>query len=739
MAKEQSLLVRICDWLARYSIFAAVFLTPLFFLPWTADVLEFNKQALLLVLLCVSLFAWMLKTLMVGKFSITKFELNSIGLTHIAVGVLFLVALLATIFSVFPYGSFWGWPQVTSESLLTLICVCVGYFLISNILNRKDIFGLVLTLSVSVVISQLIGVLDLFGLFIIPFGFAKSVAFNTIGSSGSLGILSAVLLPLAIAMLIATKKWWKALFIAQLVLSIILFVLIDYPIVWWVVIASSALVMIFGVIKRGFFDGRWMAVPMFFLTIALFFTLLNPQANWLPHGANEIFLSQGSNLQISLNSLKERPIFGSGIGTFGYDFSKFKDSSFFNTNLWDVGFSRGTSKVLNDLATTGILGLLALLALMAIPVFYSVKHITTAKARGEDANEILYWMIAMGLTVGLISQAVAYFLYNSNICLDLVWFFAIAGLVNITTNEKTQYELKSSSLLTLLVTFSFTLVFIFGLGILILDTQRYVAEVQYYNGLTLLQNSKVDAGTKQLEGAASTNYSSDLYFRQLAQVYLANFQAEAQKPSLTNKDDETKKVQGLISNAINAGKIATDINPKSSGDWSVRGYVYQNLIGFISDAQTWAITSYDEALKLAPNDPYLLAQEGSVYFVASNSLTQDQQSQKPDLLNKAKEKLELATKYNPNYSNGLFTLGLVYEALGQADKTMATFQKIQQINPTSKDIATIISNLKAGKSALSSSVTPPANTPPDTTPVDSSAKNPASSADTTKTGATKTK
>ena len=107
MAKESSLTIRICNWLVKYSIYAVIFLMPILFLPWTADVLDFNKQTVLILLGFVALFAWMLRTLVSGKFEINNSKI------HIVVGVLFLACLLATIFSVNKYGSFWGWPQIT--------------------------------------------------------------------------------------------------------------------------------------------------------------------------------------------------------------------------------------------------------------------------------------------------------------------------------------------------------------------------------------------------------------------------------------------------------------------------------------------------------------------------------------------------------------------------------------------------------------------------------------------------
>jgi len=60
-------------------------LLPILFLPWTANVLDFNKQALLIILVFVSLFAWMLKILISGKAS---FNLSSV---HIPLAALFLV------------------------------------------------------------------------------------------------------------------------------------------------------------------------------------------------------------------------------------------------------------------------------------------------------------------------------------------------------------------------------------------------------------------------------------------------------------------------------------------------------------------------------------------------------------------------------------------------------------------------------------------------------------------------
>jgi len=715
MVKESSFTLRICDWVTKYSIYTAIFLTPIFFLPWTSDVLDFNKQALLLLLVMVSFFAWMLKVLVSGKVEINK---NRI---HIVVGILFLSYIFSTIFSVYRYGSFWGWPQITSEGLLSIMAIFLFYFLIVNIFSKNNIFTSVIVLFSSALIVELIGILQLLKLFIFPLDFTKSVIFNTVGTIGSLGFFVAILLPLAMILLMASKNWWKVLFIFQLVLSAVILFLINYPIIWWAVILGSALVMIFGVFKKEFFDARWLALPMFFLAISLFFMLLSGQVNWLPRGTNEISLSHGATFQITLQAVKENPIFGSGPGTFAYDFLKFKNPDFNKSSLWNITLNRGSSKILDNLVTTGLLGFLAFLAVIIYPVILGIKFLISKKSAKVLEHSVSSWVLTSGFLIAFAAQVFAYFLYNSNIVLELVFFFLIAGLVVSISEEKTRYELKSSSLLTLLFTFIFTLVFIFGLGLLILDGQRYVAEVSYFKGLLALQSNNLDDGIINLEKAASQNSSSDLYFRQLSRVYLFKLQDELSKGSQNPSEEEKNKIQILAANSVNAGKIATDINPNNANNWSVRGYVYQSLMNVgQQEAETWALTSYQEALKLDPNNPYLLMQEANVNFVLALRMGQDQIEQKNQFLNQAKEKLEKAVDLNPNYSDVLYSLGLVYDSLGEKEKAIEKFTLVQQLNPQNNDIAKILESLKAGRSAIQTA-TPPSATPLSENPPDENA------------------
>lgn len=704
MAEQTSLVFKICERISKYSLLAAIFLVPLFFLPWTSEALDFNKQAVAGLLLAVSMFSWMIKALVSGKFHLNLSKIN------IAIGAFFLIYILSTLFSVNRQGSFWGWPQLTADSLISLIIFTAAYFLALNLFSKRDVYVALSVFLVSAFVAQIIGILQILGVYL-PFSFAASPSFNTIGTPGALGFFSAIILCITIAMMVQGNKWQRIFSALQIFASAVILFLVNFPMIWWTVILGMAIILIFGVIKRDLFDGRWLALPMFFLAISLFFALLNPQIPGLTQKTNEVFLSQEASLKIAEQALRQNPILGSGPGTFSYDFSKFKNQDFSKTSLWSIVFPTASSKVLTDLATTGILGILGTLALCGFIIFYGIKYLFFDKFAEESKN---FMILALGLFAALVSEILMFFFYNANFVLGFAFFVILGCFVNIATNKGKQYGLKSSSITTLITAFAFALIFTFGLGILFLGGQRYIAEIYYYNGLNSLQQNDIDAGIKNIGYAASLNPHSDLYLRQLSVLYLAKISNELQNISSEISDDQKNELQQLLANSVNAARAAADINPNNAINLSTSGYVYQNLLGLIPDADKWALQQYDEALKIDPNNPYIWMQRGNVSLMLVQRLSQDQLNQKNQLLSDAQKDLEKATELNPNYSDALYSLGLVYDAQGSRSKAIETFTLIKQLNPDDKTIAQILINLNAGRSAFNSQSTPPASqTPPE--------------------------
>lgn len=757
-SSENFSLLLSCEKVSKVSLYLLVFLLPLLFLPWTANVLEFNKQALLIILTFISVFAWFLKILISGK---ARFSLSY---AHIPVGVLFLVYLASTIFSSWRYGSFWGWPQITSESLISLLCLVLVYFLIVNIFEKKEIFYLLSISVFSGALASFYGILQIFGSFIVPIGFTKVNTFNTIGSINDLGFFAAVLLPVSVMLFIISKKnIYRGLFVVSALIFISLLLLINFYILWWIVIAGSALIFIFGTQRRDFFDSRWLIVPMFLLSIGLLFAFFRFSIPGISQNFTDIYLRQKFTLDMSLKALQENPVVGSGPGTFVYNFLKHKTLEINQTDLWNTSFSWGGSKFLTLLSTVGILGGLAFLILIGFFIFYGIKFLFRKKNSEENA---FYWIFGAGLFIGFLTLSLGYFFYASNLTLDFIYFIFMGCFVALFCREKKEFELKPSSLLTLGFTFFITIIFVFGLGLFIMEGQRYISAKNYLDGTKLWQKEEFDLSLVKLEKAVSISPSVDLYWRSLSRAYLQNIDFISAREDLS-VDQKGQLIQILINNSVNAAKESSDRNSADSANWSNRGLVYQNLIGVVSGAKDWAISAYKEAMVLEPINPIYPTQIG-VSILTHISFLDSQSKESVELLaeaedwfnkaiklkpdyapahfqlsriylsqgkdsemiaslenakqsapfdvglafqlglvyynkndfTKAKTELERAVLLDPNYSNALYFLGISYYELNEKNSAIKAFERILVLNPGNEIAIKVLNNMKAGRNAL---------------------------------------
>ena len=697
---------KVFERISKGSLYLLVFLLPLFFLPWTSSVLDFNKQILLVVLASVSLLAGLVRTLIVGKLSF------NVSWFHIPVLVFFLVYLFSTLFSLWPYGSFWGWPKVTSESLLTVIGLTLLYFLVVNILRKKEMFFLIASLVLSSSLAMLFGIFQLFGAFVLPFSFTKAVSFNTIGSPNSLGVFAAVLLPLIMVLAIAAKRFWRILFIGALLVSTLVLFVINFQVAWWIVGIGAALMLIFGMHRRDVFDTRWLVLPMFFLAIALLMSFFRFQIPGVPARPAEVSLTHGASFDIAWQAVRESPILGSGPGTFAADFSLYRDVGFNNSVLWDIRFDWGSSKILTLLATTGVLGVLSLLALIAGVLYFGIRFLfrsalsppganeavkipvrkisgvskketsekSLLKLQEQKAEDIFFWLLGLGMFISFIALSAAYFLHRSNVSFDVVYFVLMGGLIALIAATPKEFVLKPSSLLTLSVTFMVTLVFVFSLGIFILEGQKYVAEVRYVQGIKALRQGNSEEAIRHIRRAVEIAPRVDLYWRNVSQIYLLRAQEEIREGASAQEEGQ-RRIQALIEGALDSARAATDANPTNVVNWSVRGFVHQSLSGIIGGAQDWAIRLYDEAMKLDPKSPYFPTQKGITLLRKAAPLPESEAEEKGKLLGLARAEFEKAVALKSDYAPARFQIAMTYQIEGRQAEAMAQLEKTKIVAP----------------------------------------------------------
>lgn len=729
---------KLLEKLPKISLYLLVFLLPLWFLPFTQNVLVFQKQFLLIILVFLGIIAFLGKAVAQGEINFrTSWLYLPLGLLLLAVGA-------STIFSLSKYSSFWGWPLDVADSFITIFAFVFLYFLIVNtIRDSKQLFSLGFWLLISGALASIFALLQAYGKFILPFNFAKDVGFNTVGSVNSLAVFAAVLLPLALVLAFVSKVLLRAFFWLLVLILLTVVALINFSSAW-IVLASGLLVLLaFGVWnlrKRREFG--WVSLPMALLVIALFFLFFQFSVPGSPPAQLEVFPSRSAELDIIKGVFQEKTniFFGSGPGTFSFNYTKFHSPLLNQTAFWGTRFGSGNSEILDYLSTKGILGIMAILGLIFLTLVLGIKKL------GKQGEDSFTWMINLGFFASLISLVVAFFIYPANFILWFLFWILASGVGVVVSKDQKKISLAPPSILALASSFVFLIVLIFGLGLLFVGSQKYAAEVRYLQGTKLAQAGKIDEAINKILSAANLNPLVDLYWRDLSQLYLA-------------KTDETS-----LAKAVAAARNAVEAAPNNVANWNIQGFVYRNLIG-VPGAETLAIASYEKAIELEPVSPFSRTELARVYILNSANLKDEQ---KPESLNIALEKLDKAIQLKPdyapahyltaivydqqgrtdeailkleetklvapndiglafqlgviywqrgevnkaqgeferaknldsNYANARYMLGLAYDKKGQKEKAIAEFTKVLELNPDNQEVSKILANLASGKKAL---------------------------------------
>lgn len=295
--------------------------------------------------------------------------------------------------------------------------------------------------------------------------------------------------------------------------------------------------------------------------------------------------------------------------------------------------------------------------------------------------------------------------------------------------------------------FSFILIVIMAAVIMIgvWGARLYYAETSFAKAM---QSADYISAESALKDSVSFRQNSDSYHAALAQVYLmraVNLSREA-KP-------EMQSISNFLALAVNEAKFASDLSPKSVALWENLANMYENASLLVPEAREWALKAWQRASELEPSNPILFWRLGNNYSASGNWVeavksfqkaidlkrdylgayvglaTAHEQTNQLDkavgsyqsilpvaiqarnvdvlfnfgrlLYNRNKgsdrddaEKLWLETiKIQPNYSNALYSLGLLYETRGERSTALQYYYKVKDLNPGNKDITSKIKSL----------------------------------------------
>jgi len=716
----------------KWAIYLLVFLLPLFFLPFSFEKFELNKAYLLFFLVSLAFLAWLAKMIIFEKQ--VRFKKSPLDVFVLA---FFFIAALSVIFSVDKFSSLFGFYGRFSNSLIGLFSFCLLYFLITNNVGNKkesviNVQSLIKVFSWSVFFVVLISYFSIFGVFekinslfnIFPTMMLQS-GFNTVTASmEGLAVFLSIILVFLIGRILIFDKG-KQIFDYLLFIAItFLMVIIDFNATWLIVFLSLIIFLVFVFWKRMFKKNvNKLLLPILFVILAVAFIFINTSGIQGLFGEDNLpqeqFLSQGDSWFVGLKAATEnvKSVFlGSGIGTFHYDFAKFKPLSFNQNVLWQIRIDRPGNYFAEVLGTTGFLGIISYLLLIGLSLLISFLFL------GKSKKGMLLLMLFLAI---LVSQ---FFYYQNAVLAFTFWLvlgLSAASWHSESVKEKT-ISFKDFPEMSLVFSILLIVVVLLFLGAYFFAVQFYLADVNYKKGIE-------KASIELVEKAVRLNPYQSQYGIVAARYYLQETNMIIEEEAFDGnqlicnaslalayvKGGEVSEIclnQNADPNSLITIKGAEKISPNKVFVQETLGMIYRDfrVKANEQEALKLGIQHFEKAVNLEPINPILRTELGKLYFLSGDIKKAEESFNKaievkPDYfeaffemgrlylndnqIDKAIAQFETAIQIFPDHSNSLYFLGLAYQENGQTSKALTYYNRVLELNPGDADVISKISSL----------------------------------------------
>ena len=608
--QKQKLLLKICNFFISTPIYLLVFLIPLFFLPFTLEIFEFNKQYLLWFLTNIALMAWLIKMAIVKKeFAFLKNPLN--------IPILILIAIfgLSTFFSIDRYSSIWGAYGWSFGNLLEILCFGALFFVIINNIKKTNltINRLLNVFLISGFFVVLISYFSIFGFFskwIVKISWLNDFLseinlsnFNLMGSWEALSIFLTIII-----VLILGKKSQNALLsiinYLLLIAGLFLLIIINFTLAWIILLITLGLLFFFKIKEtknENFFTFYLIIITCVICVVSLF----SPLNKFIKIDLfKEKCLSNKTSWQITKNVVKNYPILGAGPNTFIYNFSKFHSKEFNQNENWQIRFGKSGNYISELINSIGILGILVYLILIGI-LFNLICRLPFI---------ICYFPV--------FSLFLAQFFYSGNILLNFCfWFFLSLSIANwkkikpeIFKTQKFGHNiLKNVPELSVILNSILVLIFFVFIGISYFAIQNYKAEAFIKNKLKSQQQTKnfLDQKIEIFKQASNLNPKQIYYQINLIYAYLDKILSESQ--NLKNQQTY-EKAKEIIDLGIQKIKEIQKIAPFNVKVAEIQGQFYRDIKTIVEGTIPLSIEGFTKAIKLEPANPSLRTELGKMYM-----------------------------------------------------------------------------------------------------------------------------
>lgn len=651
---------------------------PIFFTGLTFQGIAFEKQIFFYFCLLIGLVAWVSKGVMTGEMRIRRTPLD------IPIVLFWLFSIVATVLSVDRWHSFWGFFGDPSRGFISLTALVLAYFFILShftVRRRNLMLTAALASSVLVIVWSFFVIMKIHFL---PASFEAIAPLSLIGSMSTLTLYLSLFIPLSVTALFLLFRdgsgasrglRTSGAVILGVALLLDLFILIAlYPFVTWAVVLGGLgffLIYILAQIVRPVQELTWM--PMVIFVIVLAFLMIG--RNELAQATLPVEVTPNMKLswQVAKESLSANFLSGSGLATYGYNFSLFRPQEFNGNALYTLRFYQGTGLVAEALSTIGVIGTILLLIVWFSFLSIGLYLLTMDKTKNKIASLGLWSVAVMLFIAGFVSPINATILILG----VLLSALALATLLQESGSEERYWELsfRATPKFALALAFVFMVVSAGVAFIFVFMGKVFIADVSA--GTATRQTASVDGTIPKYVKAIQLYPQEGRYLTRIAQEYMAVANAEGGKGA---DDRDVNQIAFTVREGVAAGLRAKDLMPNDVLATEALGLVYENASIFATDALPKAEEMYTRALELEPQNPLFAIKLGQIKRLAADGKPDG--TEKTALLGEAKNFFAQAIEKKPDLAIGHYNLAVIDSRLKNYDAAIQSTSQAIRLAPT---------------------------------------------------------
>lgn len=429
--------------------------------------------------------------------------------------------------------------------------------------------------------------------------------------------------------------------------------------------------------------------PLIVFAISLFFliggTLGSAIASSLHVDTLSVRPSWQSTLSVAKNVYTNGSIFGSGPGTFGAEWLKYRDASLNSTIFWNIDFLSSIGFIPTSFVTTGLVGAIAWIAFIVLFIVFGLRMLI----KRAPENTFIRYVAILSFVFFFYLIAIAVFSLPNAIILALA--FVSAGIFASTMRFATKGEqwgviFSRNPRLGFIIVLSLMVILLASVVAAYMLVGRYVATTELAKANTAFAAGDLDGAGKSAEKSLSFAQNATAY--QIGAGVANTRIGQIISSTTMSVELAQKEFQAALSTGINAALSATQLDPSDYKNWVILGNLYSRAVPFgVSGSYDGAATAYKKAMELNPTNPQI-----PFIFAQLDIANKDIKS--------AKENLKKAIMLKQDYTTAIFLLSQLEVQDGNVNEALSASLAAAYFSPNDPNILFQIGILRAAQNDL---------------------------------------